>query len=136
VRQRVEFGYQYARPTKTAVEVYADRQGVCRDFQHLAITLLRAMNVPARYATGYLGDIGVPPAARPMDFSAWLEVYLGERWVTLDARHNQRRIGRVLMARGRAAADVALTTSFGSTTLESFTVWTDEVAGDALTAPA
>ena len=132
VHQRVEFGYEYARATKTAVEVYAERQGVCRDFQHLAITFLRAMNVPARYATGYLGDIGVPPSPVPMDFSAWLEVYLGGRWIALDARHNQQRIGRVLMALGRDAADVALTTSFGATSLERFTVWTDEVASDAL----
>lgn len=127
VHANVTFGYSFANPTKTAFEVSSDRQGVCRDFQHLAITFLRALNIPARYATGYLGDIGVPPAPFPMDFSAWLEAYLGGRWYTLDARHNQPRIGRILQARGRDAVDVALTTSFGSTRLEKFTVWTDEV---------
>jgi len=127
VHSNVTFGYEYARPTKTAHEVYLERQGVCRDFQHLAITLLRALNVPARYATGYLGDIGVPPAPFPMDFSAWLEVYLGGKWITLDARHNEPRIGRILQARGRDAVDVALTTSFGSARLEKFDVWTDEI---------
>jgi transglutaminase-like putative cysteine protease len=124
----VTFGYQYARSTKTAYDVCNERQGVCRDFMHLAITMLRALNVPARYSTGYLGDIGVPPAPFPMDFSAWFEVYLGNRWYTLDARHNEPRIGRILQARGRDAVDVALTTSFGSARLEKFTVWTDEVA--------
>jgi transglutaminase-like putative cysteine protease len=127
VNWKVEFGYPYARPTKTALDVYTERRGVCRDFQHLAITFCRAMNIPARYATGYLGDIGVyvPPA--PMDFSAWFEVYLGNRWWTLDARHNQPRIGRVLMATGRDASDVALTTAFGSATLKKFFVVSDEV---------
>ena len=123
----ITFGYQFARPTKTAYDVCSERQGVCRDFMHLAITMLRALNVPARYATGYLGDIGVPPAPFPMDFSAWFEVYLGGRWYTLDARHNEPRIGRILQARGRDAVDVALTTSFGSARLEKFTVWTDDV---------
>ena len=129
VHTNVSFGYEFARSTKTAADVCHDRQGVCRDFQHLAITMLRALNVPARYATGYLGDIGVPPSPLPMDFSAWFEVYLGNRWYALDARHNQPRIGRILQARGRDAADVALTTSFGSARLEKFTVWTDEVQG-------
>lgn len=127
VHDNVTFGYQYSRPTKTAFEVFTERRGVCRDFQHLAITFLRALNIPARYATGYLGDIGVPKDPNPMDFSAWLEVYLGDGWRTLDARHNQPRIGRVLMGRGRDAVDVALTTSFGTTTLTRFTVWTDQV---------
>jgi len=126
----VEFGYAHARPTKTAHEVFVERTGVCRDFTHLAITFCRCLNIPARYATGYLGDIGVPPLPDPMDFSAWFEVYLDNRWWTFDARHNQRRIGRVLMARGRDAVDVALTTSFGPTTLERFLVVTDEVPGD------
>ena len=108
------FGYQFARNTKTAMDVYNERAGVCRDFTHLAITLMRAMNIPARYATGYLGDIGVPLSRAPMDFSAWLEVYLGGRWWTVDARHNCRRIGRVLMARGRDAADAALTSAGNS----------------------
>ncbi len=125
----VEFGYQYASPTKTAYDVCQQKQGVCRDYMHLAITMLRALNVPARYATGYLGDIGVPPAPFPMDFSAWFEVFLDGQWHTFDARHNVPRIGRVLMARGRDAVDAALTTSFGPTRLEKFTVWTDEVSG-------
>ena len=128
VHDNVTFGYQFSRPTKTAFDVFTERQGVCRDFQHLAITFLRALNVPARYATGYLGDIGVPRDPNPMDFSAWLEAYLGDAWYTLDARHNEPRIGRVLMGRGRDAVDVALTTSFGSTTLTGFTVWTELVA--------
>jgi transglutaminase-like putative cysteine protease len=127
VHQHVAFGYQFARPTMTALNVSVEKQGVCRDFQHLAITLCRAMHIPARYATGYLGDIGVPPAPFPMDFSAWFEVYLGGRWWPFDARHNCRRIGRVLMATGRDAADVAITTSFGKTCLEKFSVVTSEV---------
>ncbi len=128
VYQKVQFGYGLSRPTKTAMDVYAERTGVCRDFQHLAITFCRALNIPARYATGYLGDIGVPPAPSAMDFSAWFEAYLEDRWWTCDARHNARRIGRVLMARGRDAADVAITTCFGATRLQQFTVVTDEVA--------
>jgi transglutaminase-like putative cysteine protease len=128
VHNNVTFGYQYARPTKTALEVSEERQGVCRDFQHLAITLCRAMHIPARYATGYLGDIGVPPAPSPMDFSAWFEAYLDGKWWAFDARHNQPRIGRVLMATGRDAADVAITTSFGSSSLKKFTVVTEEVS--------
>lgn len=127
VHQKVTFGYGYARSTKTALDVYTERLGVCRDFQHLAITFCRCMNIPARYATGYLGDIGVPPAACPMDFSAWFEVFLEGRWWSFDARHNIPRIARVLMATGRDAADVALTTSFGSSTLTKFTVITDEI---------
>jgi transglutaminase-like putative cysteine protease len=127
VHQNIEFGYAYARPTKTAWDVYMERKGVCRDFMHLSITFLRAMNIPCRYATGYLGDIGVPAVPLPMDFSAWFEVYLGNRWWTLDARHNTPRIGRILMGQGRDAVDVALTTSFGPHTLESFKVVTEEV---------
>ena len=127
VHGNVTFGYQFARPTKTALDVYMERRGVCRDFQHLAITFLRALNIPARYATGYLGDIGVPSVPAPMDFSAWLEAYVGGVWYPLDARHNTRRIGRVLMARGRDAVDAALTTSFGPANLTGFTVWTEEV---------
>jgi len=128
VNQRVRFGYGLSRPTKTALDVYTERNGVCRDFQHLAITFCRALNIPARYATGYLGDIGVPALPTPMDFSAWFEVYLEDRWWTFDARHNARRIGRVLMATGRDAADVALTTSFGTAELRRFTVFTEEQA--------
>ena len=129
VHDHVTFGYQHARPTKTAYDVYTERRGVCRDFMHLAIAFCRCLNIPARYATGYLGDIGVPPAPSPMDFSAWFEVFLGGRWYTFDARHNVPRIGRVLMARGRDAVDAALTTSFGAALLERFTVQTDELAG-------
>jgi transglutaminase-like putative cysteine protease len=130
VHANVTFGYEFASPTKSAHDVYLDRQGVCRDFQHLAITFLRALNIPARYTTGFLGDIGVP-ASGPMDFSAWAEAYLDGAWYTIDARHNRARIGRVVMARGRDAVDVALTTSFGAATLTQFTVWTDEVAAAA-----
>jgi transglutaminase-like putative cysteine protease len=127
VHNHVTFGYQYARSTKTAVDVYDERRGVCRDFQHLAITFCRCLNIPARYATGYLGDIGVPASPNPMDFSAWFEAYLGGQWWTWDARHNKPRLGRVLMATGRDAVDVALTTSFGSARLEKFAVTTQPV---------
>jgi len=123
----VEFGYHHARPTKTAWDAYQERQGVCRDFAHLAVTLCRCMNIPARYCTGYLGDIGVPVSDAPMDFSAWFEAYLGGQWYTFDARHNKPRIGRILMARGRDATDAALTTVFGPTRLARFDVHTDEV---------
>ena len=127
VQANITFGYNFASSTKTAQDVYADRRGVCRDFQHLAITFCRCMNIPARYASGYLGDIGVP-LRPPMDFSAWFEAYLEDRWWTFDARNNEPRIGRVLMATGRDAADVAITTSFGTAWLKSFAVVTDEVA--------
>lgn len=126
-KTNVEFGYPYARHTKTALDTFTERKGVCRDFMHLAITLCRCLNIPARYATGYLGDIGVPPVPCPMDFSAFFEVYLGDRWWSLDARHNMPRIGRVLQARGRDAADVALVTSFGPHRLNKFFVRTDEL---------
>jgi transglutaminase-like putative cysteine protease len=131
VHEKVKFGYSFARPTKTALDVFTERQGVCRDFQHLAITFCRALGIPARYVAGYLGDIGVPPSDTPMDFSAWFEVYLENRWWTFDARHNVPRIGRVLMATGRDAADVAFFTSFGAANLKSFLVISDEVKGDA-----
>jgi transglutaminase-like putative cysteine protease len=131
VHDNVTFGYKFASRTRTALGVYTERIGVCRDFQHLAITFCRALNIPARYATGYLGDIGVPPDVNPMDFSAWFEVFLGGRWWTLDARHNVPRIGRVLMAVGRDATDCAITTSFGQTTLAKFVVVTDEIKADA-----
>jgi transglutaminase-like putative cysteine protease len=130
VNSKVTFGYQHARSTKTALDVFTERVGVCRDFQHLAVTFCRALNIPARYATGYLGDIGVPPSFSPMDFSAWFEVYLANRWWTVDARHNRPRIGRVLMAVGRDASDVAITTSFGIASLTHFTVVSDEVAAE------
>jgi transglutaminase-like putative cysteine protease len=133
----VEFkaAYQQARATRTAWDAYYERVGVCRDYMHLAITFCRCMNIPARYCTGYLGDIGVPRQPCPMDFSAWFEVYLGGQWYTFDARNNVPRIGRVLMARGRDAADVALTTTFGFNTLQSFKVWTEEVSVNALLSP-
>jgi transglutaminase-like putative cysteine protease len=124
---RITFGYQYARATKTAFDAHQEREGVCRDYAHLAVTLCRCMNIPARYATGYLGDIGIRPVDDPMDFSAWFEVYLGGRWYTFDARHNTPRIGRVVMARGRDATDVAIVTSFGPCILTGFKVTTDEV---------
>jgi transglutaminase-like putative cysteine protease len=128
VHEHVTFGYHFARDDKTAWEVFHERQGVCRDFMHLALTFCRCLNIPARYATGYLGDIGVPPVPAPMDFSAFFQVYLGGRWHPFDARHNERRIGRVAMAYGRDAVDVALTTTFGKHTLKNFRVWTDELA--------
>lgn len=135
VHEKVLFGYNFARPTKTALDVFTERQGVCRDFQHLAITFCRALGIPARYAAGYLGDIGVPPAPSPMDFSAWFEVYLENRWWAFDARHNTPRIGRVLMATGRDAADVAFFTSFGTAILKSFVVVSEEVRGSGSEAP-
>ena len=128
VHQHIVFGYEYARMTKTAWESFNERAGVCRDFTHLAIAFCRCMNIPARYCTGYLGDIGVPPPYGPMDFAGWFEAYLGGAWHTFDPRNNVPRIGRVLIARGRDATDVAIATTFGPNTLESFRVWTDEVA--------
>jgi len=127
VHNHITFGYEYARATKTAWEAYNEGQGVCRDFAHLAIAFCRSMNVPARYCTGYLGDIGIPPPYGPMDFAAWFEAYLGGRWYTFDPRNNEPRIGRVLIAQGRDAVDVPITHTFGPNTLVSFKVWTDEV---------
>ena len=127
VHERLSFGYQHASATRTAWDGFREQRGVCRDFAHLAITLCRCMNIPARYCTGYLGDIGIPPVPDPMDFSAWFEAYLGGRWYTFDARHNTPRIGRILMARGRDATDVALSTTFGPTRLARFKVHTAEV---------
>ncbi len=129
VHRHITFGYHFADPAKSAYDVYQSGQGVCRDFSHLALTFCRCMNIPARYATGYMGDIGVP-LVLPMDFSGWFEVYLGDRWHTFDARHNVPRIGRVVMATGRDAADVALTTNFGSATLKKFFVISDEVKAE------
>jgi transglutaminase-like putative cysteine protease len=131
VHEHISFGYPHARPTRTAAEAHQEGRGVCRDFAHLAITLCRCMNIPARYCTGYLGDIGIPPVDFPMDFSAWFEVWLGGAWRTFDARHNTPRIGRIPMAYGRDAADVAITTSFGAAWLHTFKVVTDEVAEPA-----
>jgi transglutaminase-like putative cysteine protease len=127
VHNHITFGYEHARATKTAWEAFNERRGVCRDYAHLAIALCRSMNIPARYCTGYLGDIGMPPPYAPGDFAAWFEAYLGGRWYTFDPRNNVPRIGRVLMARGRDAIDVAITTTFGPNTLARFEVWTDEV---------
>jgi transglutaminase-like putative cysteine protease len=128
VHQHIAFGYEHARNSRTAWEAWCEHTGVCRDFAHLAITFCRCMNIPARYCTGYLGDIGVPADPSPMDFSAWFEVYLGGAWHTFDARHNTPRIGRVLIARGRDAADVAISTTFGANALAGFTVVAEEVA--------
>jgi transglutaminase-like putative cysteine protease len=127
VHHHIKFNYQDARSTRTAWEGYQEGRGVCRDYAHLAVAFCRCMNIPARYCTGYLGDIGVPPPDAPGDFSAWFEAYLGGRWYTFDARHNFPRIGRILMARGRDATDVAISTVFGPSVLSGFTVFTDEV---------
>jgi transglutaminase-like putative cysteine protease len=128
VHNHLAFDYMKARATRTALEAYEERVGVCRDYAHLAITLCRCMNIPARYVNGHLGDIGVP-ILDPMDFSAWMEVYLGGKWVTFDPRNNTPRIGRIVVARGRDAADVPLINSFGQHVLKSFRVWTYDVTG-------
>jgi transglutaminase-like putative cysteine protease len=127
VHQHIAFGYEHARVTRMASEAYQEGRGVCRDHAHLAVAFCRALNIPARYCTGYLGDVGTPPPFPPGDFAAWFEAYLGGRWYTFDARNNEPRIGRVLLARGRDAADVAITTTFGPNTLTGFRVWTDEI---------
>jgi transglutaminase-like putative cysteine protease len=127
VHRHIKFGYEHASPTRSAWDGYRERVGVCRDFAHLSVAFCRCMNIPARYCTGYLGDIRVPPVDAPMDFSAWFEAYLGGRWYTFDARHNAPRVGRVLIAQGRDAADVAITTTFGPSTLVAFRVFTDEI---------
>ncbi len=127
VHRHVVFGYEHARCTRSAWGAYRERVGVCRDFAHLSVAFCRAMNIPARYCTGYLGDIGVPAVNSPMDFSAWFEVFLGDRWYTFDARHNVPRVGRILIAQGRDAADVAITTTFGRSSLSGFRVFTHEL---------
>jgi transglutaminase-like putative cysteine protease len=127
VHGHIRFDYMQARANRTALEAFRERVGVCRDFTHLAITLCRCLNIPARYATGYLGDIGVPAVPDPMDFSAWFEAYLGGHWHTFDPRHNRRRIGRTLIGRGRDAGDVPITMVFGEHLLESFSVITEEI---------
>jgi len=129
VHERIAFGYEHARVTRSASEAYEEKRGVCRDYTHLAVAFCRALNIPARYCTGYLGDVGVPPPYSPGDFAAWFEAYLGGQWHTFDPRNNVPRIGRVLLARGRDAADVAITTTFGPNTLNGFRVWTDEIVG-------
>lgn len=127
VHRRIAFGYEHARPTRTASEAYQEGVGVCRDYTHLGVAFCRALNIPARYCTGYLGDIGMPPPYSPGDFAAWFEAYLGGKWHTFDPRNNMPRIGRILIARGRDAADVAMVTTFGPNTLDHFKVWCDEV---------
>jgi transglutaminase-like putative cysteine protease len=131
VHRRLRFSYPEARPTRTASEALAEGVGVCRDFTHLAVALCRCLNIPARYCNGYLGDIGVPPDPAPMDFNAWFEAFLGDRWFTFDARHNQPRIGRILIARGRDAADIPMITTFGPHALTRFTVVTEEIEESA-----
>jgi len=128
VHRHIEFGYPHARSTRTAWEAYKEGRGVCRDYAHLAIAFCRCMNIPARYCTGYLGDMGTEPPYGTMDFAGWFEAYLGDRWYTFDARNNTPRIGRVLIAHGRDACDVALSSAFGPNTLERFRVWAEEVA--------
>ena len=128
VHNHIRFGYPHASATRTAAEAYAERRGVCRDFAHLAITFCRCLNIPARYCTGYVSDIGLLPPYEPMDFAAWMEVYLGGGWRTFDPRNNAPRVGRVLIAYGRDAADVPLTHVFGPNTLSVFRVWTEEAA--------
>jgi len=130
VHQHIAFGYEHARMTRTALEAFYDKTGVCRDYAHLAVAFCRCMNIPARYCTGYLGDIGTAPPYGPMDFSAWFEAFLDGHWYTFDARNNTPRIGRVLIARGRDASDVAISSTFGPNTLTSFKVWTDEVTAE------
>jgi transglutaminase-like putative cysteine protease len=126
VHDHIVFGYEHSRPTRTAYESYVERRGVCRDFAHLAVAFCRCLNIPTRYCTGYITDIGLPPPYAPMDFSAWMEVYLGGRWHAFDPRNNAPRIGRILIAHGRDAADVPLTHSFGPNSLSGFRVWADE----------
>ena len=127
VHNHIFFGYEHSRATRTAFEAYQERRGVCRDFAHLAVAFCRCLNIPARYCTGYITDIGLPPPYAPMDFAAWIEVYLGDRWYAFDPRNNAPRIGRILIAQGRDAADVPLTHTFGPATLSGFRVWADEV---------
>ncbi len=131
VHNHLTFGYEHSRATRTAFEAYTERRGVCRDFAHLAMTFCRCLNIPARYCTGYITDIGLPPPYAPMDFAAWMEVYLGGRWHAFDPRNNAPRIGRVLIAYGRDAADVPLTHMFGPGTLSDFRVWAEQARGDA-----
>jgi transglutaminase-like putative cysteine protease len=136
VHDYLTFGYEHARPTRTAYEAFVERRGVCRDYAHLALTFCRCLNIPTRYCTGYITDVGLPPPYEPMDFAAWIEVYLGGRWHAFDPRNNAPRIGRVLVAQGRDAADVPLTHSFGPNTLSKFLVWAEEAAPIAAAASA
>ena len=127
VHQHITFGYEYARSDMTAAGAFEAGKGVCRDYAHLAITFCRCMNIPARYCSGYLSDIGAPPPYGPMDFAGWFEAYLDGQWFTFDPRNNTPRIGRVLIAQGRDAVDVPITLTFGPSTLVDFKVWTDEI---------
>lgn len=127
VHHHLVFSYASARPTRTAWEAFNERQGVCRDFAHLAVALCRALNIPARYCTGYLSDVGQPPPYSPMDFAAWFDAYIGGEWQTFDPRNNTPRSGRILMARGRDATDVALSNTFGPNTLTGFRVWINQL---------
>ncbi|WP_319411255.1 transglutaminase family protein [uncultured Cohaesibacter sp.] len=131
VHNQIRFGYQYSRPTRTALETHQERVGVCRDFTHLAIAFCRCLNIPARYCTGYISDVGQGVVDAPMDFAAWMEVFLGGRWWVFDPRNNDLRFGRVLIARGRDAADVPMAHSFGQHELTGFSVWIDEVPGSS-----
>jgi transglutaminase-like putative cysteine protease len=136
VHQRLIFGYVHARPTRTAVEAYNERVGVCRDFTHLAVALCRCLNIPARYCNGYLGDIGVMPDPAPMDFNAWFEAYIGDGWYTFDARHNIPRIGRITVARGRDAMDIPMLQTFGPHALRRFQVIAEEIPEESYAAAA
>jgi transglutaminase-like putative cysteine protease len=136
VHNHIKFDYMAARPTRTAWDVFHERIGVCRDFAHLAVALCRCMNIPARYCTGYLSDIGVPPPYSDMDFAGWFEAYLGGAWYTFDPRNNEPRIGRILMGRGRDAVDVPLSNAFGANTLAGFKVWTDEISANPVSPSA
>jgi transglutaminase-like putative cysteine protease len=131
VHNHITFGYAHSRPTRTAAQAFKEKRGVCRDYAHLALAFCRCLNIPARYCTGYISDIGLPPPYAPQDFGAWIEVFLGDRWHIFDPRNNDPRIGRILVARGRDAADVPLTLTFGSSALVEFRVTTEEAAGPA-----
>jgi transglutaminase-like putative cysteine protease len=135
VHNHIAFNYMNARATRSAADVFRERTGVCRDYAHLAIAFCRCMNIPARYCTGYLSDVGMPPPYGVGDFAAWFEVWIGGRWHIFDPRNNAARIGRILMARGRDASDVAITTTFGPNMLESFRVWTDEIPEGQMVGP-
>ena len=136
VHRHIAFDYMNARATRTAAEAFRERIGVCRDYAHLAIAFCRCMNIPARYCTGYLSDVGTTPPWGPGDFAAWFEAWIGGRWHTFDPRNLVPRVGRVLMARGRDASDVAIATTFGPNTLDSFRVWTDEIQDGAVSGTA
>jgi len=126
VHHHLTFSYGTSNSWTTAADVHQSGYGVCRDYTHLAISFCRALNIPARYVFGYLPEIDLDSRGTPMDFAAWMEVYLGDRWWTFDPRNNQPRKGRVLIGRGRDATDVAMATTFGAPFLESMTVVAEE----------